>query len=49
MSSYVEAKETKVETNIKELNERIRQIVAHENELRLEIDKIIAELEEDEL
>ena len=49
VSSYVEAKETKVETNIKELNERIRQIVAHENELRLEIDKIIAELEEDEL
>ena len=49
VSSYVEAKETKVETNIKELNERIRQIVAHENELRHEIDKIIAELEEDEL
>ena len=35
--------------NIKELNDRIRKIVARENELRSEIDKIIAELEEDEL
>lgn len=49
VSSYVEVKETRQETNIKELNERIRQIVARENELRIEIDKIIAELEEDEL
>ena len=49
VSSYVEAKETRQETNIKELNERIRKIVARENELRSEIDKIIAELEEDEL
>lgn len=45
VSSYVEAKETRQETNIKELNERIRKIVARENELRAEIDKIIAELE----
>ena len=49
VSSYVEAKETRRETNIKELNERIREIVARENELRTEINKIIAELEEDEL
>ena len=49
VSSYVEVKETRQETNIKELNERIRQIVARENELRTKIDKIIAELEEDEL
>ena len=49
VSSYVEAKETRKETNIKELNERIRKIVARENELRSEIDKIIVELEEDEL
>ena len=49
VSSYVEAKETRKETNIKELNERIRKIVARENELRTEINKIIAELEEDEL
>ena len=49
VSSYVEAKETRQETNIKELNDRIRKIVARENELRTEINKIIAELEEDEL
>ena len=49
VSSYVEVKETRQETNTKELNERIRQIVARENELRTKIDKIIAELEEDEL
>lgn len=49
VSSYVEVKETRQETNIKELNERIRRIVARENELRKEIDKIIADLEEDEL
>ena len=47
VSSYVEAKETRQETNIKELNDRIRKIVARENELRSEIDKIIAELEEE--
>lgn len=49
VSSYVEAKEARQETNIKELNDRIRKIVARENELRTEINKIIAELEEDEL
>ena len=45
MSSYVEAEDTRPEIDIRELNERIRRIVAHENELRAEIDKIIAELE----
>lgn len=45
VSSYVEARETRHQTDIKELNERIRRIVARENELRAEIDKIIAELE----
>lgn len=49
VSSYVEAKETKQEINIKELNERIRNIVAKEEELREEIEKIVAELEEDEI
>ena len=49
VSSYVEAKETRKETNIKELNEHIRKIVARESELRNEIEKIIAEIEEDEL
>ena len=45
VSSYVEAEDTKPETDIVELNERIQRIVARENELRAEIDKIIAELE----
>ena len=49
VSSYVEAKETRQEIDIRELNERISRIVAHENELRTEIDKIIAELEGGEL
>lgn len=49
VSSYVEAKETRKDTNIRELNEHIRKIVARENELRNEINKIIAELEDDEL
>lgn len=49
VSSYVEAKETRKEIDIKELNERIKKIVTRENELRNEIDKIIAELEKNEL
>ena len=49
VSSYVEAKETRQEINIKELNERLRNIVAKENELRAEIEKIVAELEENEI
>lgn len=48
VSSYVEARETRQETDIRELNERINRIVAHENQLRTEIDRIIAELEGDE-
>ena len=48
VSSYVEAEDTRPKTDIKELNARIRRIVARENELRAEIDKIVAELEEDE-
>ena len=47
VSSYIEVEDTRSKTDIKELNERIRRIVAHENELRAEIDRIIAELEED--
>lgn len=49
VGSYVEAKEIRKETDIKELNARIRRIVARENELRTEIDKIIADLESDSL
>lgn len=48
VSSYIEVKDTRPQTDIKELNERIRHIVARENELRTEIDKIVTELEEDE-
>ena len=48
-SSYIEMEDTRPKTDIKELNERIRRIVARENELRAEIDKIVAELEEDEV
>lgn len=48
VSSYIEVKDTRPQTDIKELNERIRRIVTRENELRAEIDKIVAELEEDE-
>lgn len=48
VSSYIEVKDTRPKTDIKELNERIRRIVARENELRTEINKIVAELEEDE-
>ena len=49
VSSYVEAEDTRPEIDIRELNERIRRIVAHENELRTEIDKIIEELEAETL
>lgn len=49
VSSYVEIEDTRPKTNIKELNERIHRIVERENELRAEIDKIVAELEENEL
>ncbi len=47
VSSYVEAEDTRPQTDIRELNARIRRIVARENELRTEIDRIIAELEEE--
>lgn len=47
VSSYVEAEDTRPQTDIRELNERIRRIVAHENALRAEIDSIIAELEKE--
>lgn len=46
VSNYVEAKETRQETNITELNRRIEEIVSNENRLRKEINAIIAELEE---
>lgn len=48
VSSYIEVKDTRPKTDIKELNERICRIVARENELRTEINNIVAELEEEE-
>ncbi len=45
VSSYVEAEDTRPQTDIKELNARIARIVEHENRLRAEIDAIIKELE----
>lgn len=48
VSSYVEAEDTRPQIDIKELNARLREIVKHENELRAEIDKIVADLEGEE-
>lgn len=45
VSTYVEKEDTKEKVDIKKLNEEIAQIVARENVLREEIDKIIAEIE----
>ena len=45
VSTYVEAEDTREQINIEKLNEEIRQIVAREEVLRAEIDKIIAEIE----
>lgn len=45
VSSYVEAEDTRPQTDIKELNARIARIVEHENKLRAEIDAIIKEIE----
>ena len=45
VSSYVEAKDTREKIDIKELNSKIREIVAKENVLRTEIDKIVAEID----
>lgn len=45
VSSYVEAKDTREKIDIKLLNSQIAEIVAKENTLRLEIDRIIEEIE----
>ena len=44
VSSYVEQEDTREQVDIVELNARLVQIVAHENELRSQIDAIIKEL-----
>ena len=45
VSTYVEAEDTREQIDIEKLNEEIRQIVAREEVLRAEIDKIVAEIE----
>lgn len=45
VSSYVEKEDTREVIDIKELNAKIKEIVAREDVLRKEIDKIIADIE----
>jgi type I restriction enzyme M protein len=45
VSTYVEQKDTREKIDIVKLNAEIKQIVAREQILREEIDKIIAEIE----
>ena len=45
ISSYVDQKDTREVVNITELNSKITQIVARQNELRTAIDEIIADIE----
>ena len=45
VSSYVEQEDTREKIDIKKLNAEIREIVAREEVLRAEIDKIIEEIE----
>ncbi|WP_222703350.1 type I restriction-modification system subunit M [Campylobacter lanienae] len=45
VSTYVEQEDTREKIDIVKLNNEIAQIVARENELRSEIDKIISEIE----
>lgn len=45
VSTYVEQEDTREVVDIKVLNEQLREIVAREEVLRAEIDKIIAEIE----
>ena len=45
VSTYVEQEDTREVIDITQLNEEIRQIVAREQNLREEIEKIVAEIE----
>ena len=47
VSTYVEKEDTREKIDIKVLNQQIAEIVERENKLRLEIDKIILEIEGD--
>ncbi|MCK5061093.1 type I restriction-modification system subunit M [Candidatus Parcubacteria bacterium] len=46
VSSYVEQEDTREVVNITELNQKITQVVARQNELRVAIDEIVADIEE---
>ena len=48
VSTYVEKEDTREKIDINELNSRIAQIVAREHVLRLQIDEIIKDLEDNE-
>ena len=45
VSTYVEKEDTREKVDIKELNKKIAETVARENELRLAIDEIIRDIE----
>ena len=45
VSTYVEKEDTREKIDIQVLNKQIAEIVERENKLRLEIDKIISEIE----
>ena len=45
VSTYVEPEDTRPKVDIKKLNAELKEIVAHENELRQKIDEIIEEIE----
>ena len=45
VSNYVEGEDTREVIDIKELNKEIRRIVAHQQELRTAIDKIVSNIE----
>lgn len=47
VSTYVEAEDTREKIDIDELNQRLTEIVAKENELRASIDALIVELKSD--
>lgn len=47
VSTYVEKEDTSEKVDIKVLNQQIKEIVTRENELRKQIDEIIAEIEGD--
>ena len=48
VNSYITKENTKEKVDIKVLNQKIRDIVKHNDFLRKEIDTIVAELEEGE-